>query len=356
MFRCSNRISDLDSKIEWGFLAESLSSLSLGNNQLCSLRAGTLAALRQLTQLDLEGNRLHAIVERALPPSVALLRLSDNLISALPCAVLAQLPRLRHLHLRGNVLRLALNASCRSERLSVDSLDLAQNELDDTFSINLLPRPQLRRLILDLNDFTAIPPWVLESSSRLERLSMSHNRLAHVSPAAAYALRSLARLDLDHNTLLAPPTYLRTLVALRRLDLAYNLLRELPLPPPHLHYLSLAGNYFALFPAGLQELAPATLGYLDLGYNQISTLSAETFGAWSEALVTLNLRGNRLACLASDTFPLTLPLRELVLSFNDLYRVESGAFVNLTALRMLELSTTLFGGEFLVAAADNVSS
>lgn len=356
LFRSSNRIGDLDPKTEWGFLTDSLSSLSLASNQLCSLGAGALSALHQLTQLDLEGNRLHAIEPRSLPLSLALLRLSDNLLPALPCAALAHLPRLRHLHLRGNALRATLNVSsaCRTGA-AVDSLDLAMNELDDTFELAPQPHPQLRRLILDLNDFTAIPPWVQEGGARLERLSLSHNRVSRVSAAAAHALRALARLDLDHNALRAAPDSLRALGALRRLDLAYNLLRELPHPPPHLRYLSLAGNLYTALPVGLQRLAPATLAYLDLGYNRISALSADSFGSWSEALGVLNLRGNRLTRLAVDAFPTTLPLRELMLSFNDLDRVEPGAFTNLTALQMLELSSTLFGGEFPAAAADSVS-
>ncbi|CAH0578967.1 unnamed protein product [Chrysodeixis includens] len=341
----NNYISDLDSNMDWGFLSDSLSSLSLSNNHLCSLGEEALSSLRQLAQLDLDGNRLHAVAEGALPPTLALLRLSDNLLQQLPCAALARLPRLRHLHLRNNMVRPSHNRTCRSQHSKIDSLDLSHNELDDLFDLEFQQRLQLKQLVLDFNEFTSVPSFVLDSV-HLEKLSIAHNKVGHVSDAAVHALRrDLERLDLDHNELTSLPASAVELTRLRHLSLAYNHIQELVDLPPHLHSLSLAGNYFTSFPVGLQGLAPSTLAYLDLSYNQISSVTADCFDAWSEALATLNLKGNRLVHLASDAFPGNLPLRELVLSFNELYHVDVSAFSNLTSLQALELSSTLFTGD-----------
>ncbi|XP_013143031.1 PREDICTED: leucine-rich repeats and immunoglobulin-like domains protein 1 [Papilio polytes] len=122
-------------------------------------------------------------------------------------------------------------------------------------------------------------------------------------------------------------------------------MREAEWLPPRLRFLSLAGNYLEGFPMSLYTLEPATLRYLDIGYNRITFVNSEWFGPWSNALSTLNMRGNRISQLAAGAFPAALPLTELVLSFNDLYYVDASAFANLTSLRVLELSSTLFNGE-----------
>ncbi|XP_047529776.1 chaoptin-like [Vanessa atalanta] len=340
----NNYISDLDPKIDWGGLSESLTSLSLSNNHICVIHEDALSSLRHLVQLELDGNRLRQLDSGALPPSLALLRLSDNLLSDLPCGALMLLPRLRHLHLRNNILQPMSNTSCRSERSKIDSLDLSNNELTDGFYFEFYHNLQLKQLILDLNDFTTMPSLVLDCG-RLEKLSISYNNLQHISESTLHALKhTLERLELDHNELTTLPDSMRELGRLRYLSLAYNMLEQVRVLPPNLHTLSLAGNFITSFPVSLKDLNPGTLTYLDLGYNRISYIVIDSFGAWSEGLTTLSLRGNRLAQLALGSFP-PLPLRELVLSFNDLYYVEAGVFSNLTYLRILELSSALFSGE-----------
>ncbi|XP_063825150.1 chaoptin-like [Ostrinia nubilalis] len=340
----NNFISEIDPKMDWGFLVESLSTLSLSNNHLCALSSGALAPLRRLAALELDGNRLHALAPGALPPALALLRLADNLLPRLPCAA-ARLPRLRHLQLRDNLLRAAANHSCRLERSRIDSLDLSHNELDDYYDFEFLAKLQLKQLILDMNDFTTIPSLPLDNM-RLVKLSISHNRIAVVSDAAVHALkRDLERLDLDHNDLATLPSSVRELTRLRYLSVAYNRLEELEDLPPNLYSLSAAGNYLSAFPAGLSGLAPGALTRLELGYNRIASVAPEAFGAWARALAALGLRGNRIAQLPAGALP-ALPLRELALSFNDLYYVDPAAFADLTELHVLELSSTLFSGEF----------
>ncbi|XP_072932346.1 uncharacterized protein [Epargyreus clarus] len=346
----NNFISDIDPDMDWGALTDTLSSLSLSNNHICTLREGALSSLRHLAQLELDGNRLRALDAGALPPGLALLRLSDNLLPRVPCHAIALLSRLRHLHLRNNVLQPAFNRTCRTDRSKIDSLDLSHNELTDSYEFEFQHGLQLKQLILDLNDFTSIPPFVLDCG-RLEKLSISFNKLNHLSDATVYALKhDLERLDLDHNELSSLPASVQELIHVKHLSLAYNKLEEISELPPRLHSLTLAGNMLSTFPPGLRNVAPASLVYLDLSYNLITHVPVDTFGPWSEALNTLSLRGNRIAQLAVGVFP-PLPLRELVLSFNDLYYVEAGVFANLTQLRVLELSSALFSGDVPAGSA-----
>ncbi|XP_045497579.1 chaoptin-like [Colias croceus] len=341
----NNFISDLDSDIDWGGLSDSLSSLSLSNNQICVIRENALSSLRQLVQLELDGNRLRELEARSLPPSIVLLRLSDNLLSATPCEALASLSRLRHLHLRNNLLRPRSNHSCSSERPKIDSLDLSHNELTDSSNFDFKHGYQLKQLILDLNEFTAVPPLALEFG-RLEKLSMSYNNISDLSNAMVHALKhSLERLELDHNKIAKLPPNIQELGRLRYLSVAYNDLEDIENLPPNLHTLLISGNFLSKFPSALQNMSSASIVFLDLSYNAISQVSADAFGPWADALATLSLRANRLTHLPAGSFP-PLPLRELILSFNDLYLVEKVVFANLTDLKVLELSSTFFNGDF----------
>ncbi|KAJ0176900.1 hypothetical protein K1T71_006909 [Dendrolimus kikuchii] len=341
----NNFIMDLYVNVDWGHLTESLSTLSLSNNRVSALDEGALSGLHHLAQLELDGNQLHALAAGALPPSVALLRLADNLLTHIPCTLFAQLRRLRHLNVRNNMLNAQSNGTCKGEHSRIDSLDLSSNELDDRFELVFQGGLQLKQLVLDSNEFTAIPAFVADSG-RLQKLSLSYNRLGRISDVVVRGVKAdLVQLDLDHNELTMIPQSVVEMLRLRHLSLAYNYLVELDHLPPHLHTLSLAGNYFLNFPMALRDLAPVTLVYLDIGYNQISVLTPDVFGTWSEALTTLNLKGNRITQLSAEVFPVTLPLRELILSFNDLYYVDPNTFANLTLVQVLELSSTLFNGE-----------
>ncbi|XP_063361784.1 chondroadherin-like protein [Cydia amplana] len=340
-----NFISDLDG-VKWGGLTETLTSLSLSNNRLTWLSAGSLRPLRALTTLELDGNRIQAVDAGALPRALVTLRLSDNLLREPP--TLAALPRLQHLALRDNLVHTSNELKTGVQvHTHLHTLDLTHNYLDDDFTLELGVR--LRNLLLDLNDFTTLPAFVMDCG-RLEKLSVSHNRLAAVPETLNLLASDLRQLDLDYNELVALPLEINELMRLRRLSAAYNRLRAVSSLPPRLYALSLAGNDLANFPEGLTNLEAGTLTHLDLGYNRIAHVGVSTFGAWATGLDTLSLRGNRLSALLPGAFPL-LPLRELALSFNELYSLSPEALSPLHALSVLELSGALAGGSMPRAPA-----
>ncbi|CAG9092811.1 unnamed protein product [Plutella xylostella] len=340
----NNHIGELPADAEWGALGDSLTSLSLSNNELVVLHGGALAGLRRLTRLELDGNRLRALQPGALPPSLTALLLAGNL---LPGAPPDPLPRLQLLQLRDNMLH-APRAPPPAPLPRLHTLDLSYNQLSAATLEQLLQTAHARRLVLDLNELHELPARVFRPP--LERLSAAHNRLRAL-PAAGLlrARRELQQLELDHNLLAALPPELRELEHCRHLSVAYNQLTELGALPPRLQSLGAAGNLLARWPAALAGLEPGSLRRLDLGYNRLAELLPEYWGPWSAALDTLDLRGNRLAALAAGALPDTLPLRELLLGFNDLYLVDAGALP--PALRVLELSSALLGGALPAGAA-----
>lgn len=347
-FYFSNNIVYLGPEIKWHHLEETLTSLSLCNNQLTQVKSQALTSLYHLLQLDLEGNHLRSITADSLPPSLTLLKLSNNFIHELSCDLLYNLPRLQSVHLRHNFISFTDNFLCPSNRTKkIEKFDLSNNKINDTSQILLLRDIQIRQIILDLNELTTIPKSIF-TNNRIEKLSMSYNMLTSISRDLFMSLKnSLEHLEVEHNKLFHLPDSLAQVVRLRHLSLAYNQLEESPALPSRIQTLSIAGNFLTSIPSALQTLESGSIRYLDLSYNRISNLLPNEFLDWSTSLGTINLRGNRIAQIYKNVFPATMPLKEINLSFNDLYYVHPHSFSNVTSsLHVLESSSTLFSGYF----------
>ncbi|XP_072932049.1 uncharacterized protein [Epargyreus clarus] len=344
----NNFIAHIDPESKWHYLEETLTSLSLSNNQITYLRSKALTSLNHLLQLDLEGNYLRSISSDSLPSSLTVLKLSNNFLHELSCDLIFNLPRIQVIHLRHNLITFDANSTCTNNKTKkLEKLDLSNNKINDSSEILLFREVQIRQIILDLNELTFIPK-VLFSNNRIERLSISYNKLASIHRDVFLSLKnSLEHLEVEHNKLSHLPDSIAQVVRLRHLSLAYNQLEESPLLPGRIQTLSLAGNFLTTIPSALQTLEPGSIRYLDLSYNRISNLLPNDFRDWSTSLGTINLRGNRIAQIYKNVFPATMPVKEINLSFNDLYHVHPQAFSNLTgSLHVLEFSSTLFSGYF----------
>lgn len=325
-----------------------MTSLSLSNNQIHELKPQAFTALYHLVQLDLEGNHLRSISLDSLPTSITILKLSNNFLHELSCDLLFNLPRLQSIHLRHNFITFDTQTRCHSNKTKkIEKLDLSNNKINDSSEMNVLKEIQIRQIILDLNELSAIPRTVF-SNNRIERLSVSYNKLTSISRDLFLSLKnSLEHLEVEHNNLSEVPDSLGEVARLRHLSLAYNRLDEAPTLPARIQTLSLAGNFLTSIPSALQTLEPGSIRYLDLSYNRISNLLPNEFLDWSTSLGTINLRGNRIAQIYKNVFPASMPVKEINLSFNDLYYVHPQAFSNLTSsLHVLESSSTLFSGYF----------
>nr|XP_037872820.1 chaoptin isoform X1 [Bombyx mori] len=352
----NNNIVYIGLEVNWHHLEETLTSLSLSNNQIIFLKSQALSSLHHLLQLDLEGNHIRSISSDSLPQSLTLLKLSNNFLFELSCDLIFNLPRLQSINLRHNYVRLNANTPCHHNKSKkLEKLDLSNNNINDSSDIDIFHEIQIRQIILDLNELSTIPK-LLFTNIRIEKLSVSYNKLNSVSRDLFLSLRnSLEHLELEHNNLFHLPDSLALVGRLRHLSLAYNRLEESPLLPARIQTLSLAGNFLTSIPAVLQTLEPGSIRYLDLSYNKISNLLPNDFLDWATALGTVNLRGNRVAQIYSNVFPANMPLKEINLSFNDLYYIHPQSFANVTgSLHILESSSTLFSGFFPFEIEENL--
>lgn len=348
----------IGSDLDWNHLAETLTSLSLSNNQITQLKSQSLSSLSRLLQLDLEGNHLRSISPDSLPPSLTLLKLSNNFIHELSCDLIFNLPRLQSVHLRHNLITLEVDLACPDNKTKkMEKLDLSNNKINDLAEIILLRKVQIRQIILDFNDLTVIPKSVF-ANNRIERLSISYNKINYISRDLFLSLKnSLEHLEAEHNKLFQLPDSLAQVGRLRHLSLAYNWLEEAPPLPGRIQTLSLAGNFLTSVPSVLQTLEPGAIRYLDLSYNRISNLLPNEFLDWSTSLATVNLRGNRIAQIYKNVFPASMPVKEINLSFNDLYYVHPQSFSNVTgSLHVVESSSTLFSGYFPFEIGDDLEN
>ncbi|XP_049869260.1 chaoptin-like [Pectinophora gossypiella] len=344
----NNNIAQVGTDIKWHHLEETLTSLSLSNNQITQLKPHALMSLYHLVQLDLEGNHLRTISSDAFPPSLSILKLSNNFLHDVSCDLYFNLPRLQSIHLRHNTITFDRNSNCPDNKTrKIEKLDLSNNKINDTTQISVLRQIQIRQIILDFNELSVIPKLVYVNN-RVERLSVSFNNIVFIHRDVFLSLKnSLERLEVEHNKLSQLGDSLSQVARLRHLSLAYNRLEESPALPPRIQTLSLAGNFLTSIPSALQTLEPGSIRYLDLSYNRISNLLPNEFLDWSTSLGTINLRGNRISQIYKNVFPATMPVKEINLSFNDLYYVHPQAFSNVTgSLHVIESSSTLFSGYF----------
>ncbi|XP_053608070.1 chaoptin-like [Plodia interpunctella] len=344
----NNNIAHLGPEIRWHHLEETLTSISLSNNQITQLKSQSLTSLYRLVQLDLEGNYLRSIRPDSLPSTIKILKLSNNFLHELSCDLIFNLPKLQSLHVRHNFVKFDNNTSCSSSKnRRIEKLDLSNNKINDSSEIYVLLEVQIRQIILDLNELTFVPRLVF-ANNRVEKLSVSYNKLTSIHRDLFLSLKnSLEHLEVEHNKLSQLPDSLGQVARLRHLSLAYNQLDEAPPLPSRIQTLSLAGNFLTSIPSALQTLEPGSIRYLDLSYNRISNLLPNEFLDWSTSLGTINLRGNRIAQIYKNVFPPTMLVKEINLSFNDLYYIHPQSFSNITgSLHVLESSSTLFSGYF----------
>ncbi|CAH2106509.1 unnamed protein product [Euphydryas editha] len=354
----NNYIAEVSPEVKWHHLENTLTSLSLSSNQITQLKSQALTSLTHLLQLDLEGNYLRSISPDSLPTSLTVLKLSNNFLHEISFDLLYNLPRLQMLHVRHNSIIFEVNSnSIKNKTKKLEKLDLSNNNINDTSKILIFREIQIRQIILDLNELTIIPR-LLFTNNRIERLSISYNKLTSIYRDVFISLKnSLEHLEIEHNKLTHLPDTLAQVSRLRHLSLAYNQLEESPLLPSRIQTLSLAGNFLTAIPSALQALEPGSIRYLDLSYNRISYLLPTEFREWSFSLGTLNLKGNRIAQIYKNVFPASMPLKEINLSFNDLYYIHPQSFSNLTgSLHILESSATIFSGYFPFEIEDGLEN
>ncbi|XP_060676644.1 toll-like receptor 13 [Hemiscyllium ocellatum] len=357
-----------------------LQTLDLSFNQLANFSrvAASIAALCQLTHLDLSANRLRSLRPSGpLPPSLRFLSLRNNSLRALdgPPGFLDRdltldLSNNNISRLSGVGLRKVAWLVVRNNPLDVSELLRAGNvdpQRVEYSGLGLGSRSELTALCRHLGNGT------------MERLLLQSNRISSSALPSLRGCPAAKAWDLSHNSLTTDDC-LEFVTRRERVTsflLEHNRIQKLSPccgervgPFPKLAYLSYRYNRILAVPARAFSHAPdarslllninniavingtafAGLGQLltlRLDNNLITDLYQETFGGLTR-LRTLNLRNNRVAILFPNVFASLSSLATLDLGGNRLRSLTGlsfGGLHNLTELYLDRNSITHISGE-----------
>ena len=176
-----------------------------------------LKQLKLLQKLDLHNNRI-ILFPKNLPSSLNALLLRKNEISHLPSEILAGLSNLRDLQLdHNNIHNSGISDTAFSKATALRHLTLAGNRLD---SIPGNIPSGVKNLRLEYNKIKLISKSSLSSLTNLIHLDLSFNLIESIEPEALGSLANLKFLKLTGNRLTNIPKPLPPL--LNKLSLSHN--------------------------------------------------------------------------------------------------------------------------------------
>uniref|UniRef100_A0A1A9X3D8 Uncharacterized protein n=1 Tax=Glossina brevipalpis TaxID=37001 RepID=A0A1A9X3D8_9MUSC len=238
-------------------------------------------------------------------------------------------------------------ANCSIEYLHPDAF----SGLDELYAVNLTnvglaimnpdtfaKNKKLRLLTITGNDLSVMSSvhYLLKSSS-LEELDLSRNNLMELNPHAFSQLSNIIYINLSQNNLQKiPEGIFDQLDTIEELDLSYNSLKSLPanifngtvLAILHLKYNSITNDL---------HFGTADLQQLDLSFNQIHQVHHGMFDKMT-GLTNLNLKGNGLTKIQTESFMYLKNLRHIDLSINELNKISSMIFYKNSGLDVIRLN------------------
>lgn len=273
-----------------------MKKLNLSNNEISTFPEN-LGHLYNLINLDISGNRLSDLPKDALQNLTALevLNLSRNnyehWLNLNPNEVLVPATNLKTLDLSYNKFR------------SMD--DLAQTQL--------LISSSLETLILDHCEIESISgKSLLSGLSNIKILRLNFNPLVRIHGLISSSLKSLYLSNCQ-------------LVSVNQNELAYL---------PSLVYLKMSHNYRLELSASNYALYSSSLKYLDISYCNVLRPSLQGFPNLKKAIYNHNM----IRFLRSQEFVNNSKLEYLDLSYNNIGSIRADTFRGLGMLKYLDLS------------------
>ncbi|XP_051166493.1 leucine-rich repeat-containing protein 15-like [Leptopilina boulardi] len=316
-------------KANFNWLPQSLKYLNIENNKLKELNLNNMI---KLVELQARNNEFESLILENLPNLQSLLinEESLNLVS------IKNLTKLEDLVLGLNnpneILLSHINGltALQSLQLECKNVSLFDGEIIDQM-------PSLRSLFIGGSLLNAIPK--ITNGTHLNYLFLPKNKIEIINPIDFSSMPNLEELNLSDNLImdLSPDTF-SILKKLRILNLEKNLLKRVS----HLAFnsfdnlqkLRLSYNSITSFDAKIVNLNPS-LKELHLGNNFLKQFPLINR---AENLWYLNLGSNKLRVLEKIDLNLMFPnLEVLILSFNNLTRIDRKVFDNLKNLRGLHL-------------------
>uniref|UniRef100_A0A8D2ZYU3 G-protein coupled receptors family 1 profile domain-containing protein n=1 Tax=Scophthalmus maximus TaxID=52904 RepID=A0A8D2ZYU3_SCOMX len=277
--------------------------LDLSMNNISEIQPRAFHRLHLLSELRISGNQLRYISGHALQGlhNLKVLMLQNNQLERLPDDAPWDLPNLLSLRLDANLLSEVPAGTFRGVR-------------------------SLRHLWLDDNSLTEIPVTALDSLPSLQAMTLALNQITHIPD---YAFTNLSALVVLND--------LFRLHSLETLHFYENPIQFVGKSAfqflPKLHTLSLNGaTQIREFP----DLKGTTsLEILELSYNQIEDLPSFYH---CSALQEIGLQHNQIRRIESSTFQQLTSLRALDLSWNMIEWIHPDAFASLLSLTKLDLT------------------
>ncbi|KAF8778859.1 Protein toll like protein [Argiope bruennichi] len=266
-----------------------LYKLKMIHNHIFQISSGAFSGNYNLKMIDLSQNKLIFLHPGTFSSCRELTKIYLQKNSLNSVDGLFNISNLQEIYLKENNLKSIDDAFQRDIKLEI--LDLNSNPLkqisNSAFNTHV---KQLRILILSRCELTFLLPTVFRSLSKLEKLDLSFNHLESLPVEIFHGLYNLIEVDLKENQM----TYLGEVFS-------YNYrLESIMLSSNNLHSVE---NIFH------------GLGYLK----------------------SLDLRYNKLRVITETDFSTTLSMQSLQLTKNNIYRIDSNAFLNLAELRNLSL-------------------
>ncbi|XP_012271983.1 toll-like receptor 6 [Orussus abietinus] len=327
--------------------SSSLQVLDASNNRIVVLPDGGFAPFKRLRVLNLLGNAISVVDDRALRGlrSLEVFDVSDNRIVALPASAFRECTKsLKDLRLRNNSIGV-LAPGLLSDLNQLVSLDLSRNALTGSWLDSATFAGLIRLVLLDLsyNRIERLDPSLFQDLYTLQILNLRHNEIATIPVDALSPMSNLHTLELASNRLVHLDAYsLNGLFALSHLALDSNLLETIH-PDAFrncsgLEDLDLSRNNLKTVPVALHDTR--MLRTLDLGENRIESLEEPGFKGMS-SLYGLRLIGNEIGNVTRYALAELPALQILNLAKNKIERVEEAAFADNPALQAIRLDANL---------------
>ncbi|VDO68330.1 unnamed protein product [Heligmosomoides polygyrus] len=324
--------------------------LDVSYNQISSIFPSAFESISQVKALDLSYNNLAYIARgtfKNLAKNLERLNLEENIFHVVPAA-LSDLRNLTHLNMNGNKLTRLDEEALRGLKDVLVDLSVAYNRLKVVPTNILNDMVRLQHLDLSKNNIRALDRLGFGTmdgvGTNLVHLNLAGNHLRNISdPGVFLYMTSLAYLDLSYNQLshIEPRTF-EKLPGLERLYLQNNKLRQYPLHSEqklqNLRQLNLDNNLIEELPDNLLY-STQRLEHLSLAGNRIHSVGDRVFhSSSSKGLKSLNLAGNRISTISKRAFQLMDNLQVLRLNNNRLRTLDTTVFAELRNLRFVDLS------------------
>lgn len=323
--------------------AETVIRLNLSHSQLSEVDERLLVDAKELEELDLSNNRLVKIPTGLFRNTRRLtsLHLNNNIISFINRQSFIGLRHLRRLDLSGNdIASIWLQDQVFHHLSQLQFFNLSNNRITELDNGILLDLPELQLLDVSSNQISRLSRAPFQNQSKLVQLSLQHNLIANIDQTSLHGLSaSLTSLNLAANKLkFIHRDALRNITMLKQLQLQENELEKVPEALSHLNqltHLNLASNLIGQMPRDFMQPG-SKLQELNLAANLIPNIVQDTFNNTVDISV-INLARNEIGNIDQGSLVRLSNLTELDLAHNRLTEID-GVFPSLSSLRLLNVS------------------